>query len=109
MSSDDQALLRDIVFSGRRALSYVAGMQQREFDTDPKTQDAVIYRLGVVGEAARWLSDERRSAIVADWPAIVSMRNRLFHGYAEVRLEVVWQSVTEDLPALVQDIERYMS
>jgi uncharacterized protein with HEPN domain len=109
LSSDDLGLLRDIVFSGRRVLSYVAGMQQSEFDTDPKTQDAVIYRLGVVGEAARWLSDGPRRAIDADWPAIISMRNRLFHGYAEIRLEVVWQSVTEDLSTLIENVERYLS
>ena len=108
MSSDDRALLRDILFSGRRALSYVADMQVSDLESDMKTQDAVIYRLGVVGEAARWLSDHTHRAIDADWAAIISMRNRLFHGYAEVRLEIVWQSVSEDLPALLTKIERYL-
>lgn len=84
-------------------------MQESDFNNDPKTQDAVIYRLGVIGEAARWLSDEPRRAINADWPAIVSMRNRLFHGYADVRLDVVWQTVSHDLVVLVGDVERFLT
>ncbi|HEV2722399.1 MAG TPA: HepT-like ribonuclease domain-containing protein [Thermoanaerobaculia bacterium] len=94
--------------SARRAMSYVAEMQESDFSTDWKTQDAVVYRLGVIGEAARWLSDVVRTAIDVDWTAIVGMRHRLFHGYREVKLDVVWFTVSDDLPVLVAEIERYL-
>jgi uncharacterized protein with HEPN domain len=109
LSSEDGGLLDDILVSARRAMSYVADMEEREFEGDLKTQDAVIYRLGVIGEAARWLSDEPRNAIPVEWPGIVNMRHRLFHGYRDVRLDVVWRTVSGDLPALVAAIERYLS
>lgn len=89
-------------------MSYVAGMRETEFVGDWKTQDAVVYRLGVIGEAARWLSDETRAAITTDWAAIIGMRHRLFHGYRDIRLDIVWFTVSDDLPALVAGIERYL-
>lgn len=37
------------------------------------------------------------------------MRNRLTHAYFEVNLDIVWQVVTNDLPALVIEIEQIIS
>ena len=88
-------------------MSYVAGMEESAFRSDLKTQDAVVYRLGVIGEAARWTSDAARAAIPMDWSAIIGMRHRLFHGYREIKLDLVWFTVTDDLPVLVAAIERY--
>jgi uncharacterized protein with HEPN domain len=108
LSSEDSALLDDILFSAQRAISSVAEMQESEFENDWKTQDAVVYRLGVIGEAARWLSDETRAAIPMDWSGIIGMRHRLFHGYRDIKLDVVWFTVSDDLPALIAGIERYL-
>ena len=49
--SPERAFLEDIVYSARLALSYVAQMSLDEFEDDTKTQDAVIRRLEVIGEA----------------------------------------------------------
>jgi len=43
------------------------------------------------------------------WPAIVGMRNRLIHAYAEIDLEVVWSAVTSDLPLLVTIVEQLLA
>jgi uncharacterized protein with HEPN domain len=108
-SEDDRAFLEDILLSARRAMSYVAGMQETEFENDWKTQDAVVYRLGVIGEAARWLSETARAAISVDSSGIIGMRHRLFHGYREIKLDVVWFTISDDLPVLIAGIERYLA
>ena len=38
------------------------------------------------------------------WQAITGMRNRLVHAYFDVDLDRVWDTVTEDLPALTMQL-----
>lgn len=82
-------------------MSYVAGTNLGTFRADQKTQDAVAYRVGIIGEAARLLDDATRKNLPLDWPGIIGMRHRLFHGYREIKAVIVWTTVTEDLPELI--------
>ena len=59
----------------------------------------------IVGEAASRLSTEAQASTPAiPWPAIVGMRNRLIHAYFDVDTEIVWKTVTEELPALATQL-----
>jgi uncharacterized protein with HEPN domain len=81
---------------------------QDEFFHDEKTQDAVIRNIEIIGEAAK--NVERADPVfVADhpeipWLVIYAMRNRLSHGYFEVDLDVIWQTIQTDLPRLEAQI-----
>ena len=84
------------------------GWNRADFLSDLRTQRAVVMCLMIVGEAA--------SRVVADHPAFVDarpgipwhgirgMRNRIAHGYFEVDLAVVWQTVQAELPPLVAQL-----
>jgi uncharacterized protein with HEPN domain len=37
---------------------------------------------------------------------MIELRNRLIHGYFDINLDIVWDTVLEDLPPLVADIEK---
>jgi uncharacterized protein with HEPN domain len=37
---------------------------------------------------------------------IISMRNRLIHGYFNINLDIVWQTVTQDFPPLIDELEK---
>ena len=39
------------------------------------------------------------------WTDIIGMRNRLVHGYNEIDFDIVWKTVSEDLPSLVRALE----
>jgi uncharacterized protein with HEPN domain len=95
--------------SARRTVRHVAGMQREEFEADEKTRDAVTYRIGVVGEAARGVSNETRTLLPIDWIGITSMRNRLYHGYRELSLDIVWTTAVEELPELIIALEKYLA
>ena len=63
---------------------------------------ASIRAIEVLGEAAGKLADDTRAlAPSIPWSAIVSMRNRLIHGYFDIDTGVVWETVTTELPALL--------
>lgn len=109
MTSKDLGLLADMLSSARAATSYVEGWTLEQFRNDASKQDAVIYRVGIIGEAASHISDETRSLLLLDWPLMTGMRNRLFHGYREVRIPIVWKTVATDLPHMIEVLERYLA
>lgn len=98
-----------MLYSARLASSYVSGMRRAAFETDQRTQDAVTYRLGVVGEAARWVTDDTAAALSIDWIGIRGMRNRLFHGYRDLKLDIIWTTAVDDLPSLIAALEKHLA
>ncbi|MFO1245838.1 MAG: DUF86 domain-containing protein [Ramlibacter sp.] len=86
------------------ACAFVDGMSKPDFLADKRTQQAVIMSLIVLGEAATKVMDRypdfalRHSSIA--WRSMRGMRNRIAHGYFEIDLEVVWETVQTALPAL---------
>jgi uncharacterized protein with HEPN domain len=55
----------------------------------------------IVGEAAKHVSPELRAASPeVPWTAAVRTRDRLIHHYFDINLDVLWQTVTSDLPRL---------
>jgi uncharacterized protein with HEPN domain len=95
--------------AARMAVSYVRDVTEDQFVLDTEKQDAVVYRIGVIGEAARNVSEETRNALALRWADITGMRNRVFHGYNDVRVATVWTTVTNDLPQLIATLERYLA
>jgi uncharacterized protein with HEPN domain len=107
--SPDRAYLNDIVESARLAMSHLGGLSAEEFLSDIKTQDAVLWRLTVIGEAARSVSQEAAAAMAdVQWRRIRGMRNFLVYEYWDVDQQIVWSTVREDLPRLIDIIEAYL-
>jgi uncharacterized protein with HEPN domain len=93
-----------------RIRRYVGRKRRAGFLRDALLQDAVIRNIEIIGEAASRLSPEfaARHADVP-WRDIVGMRHRLIHGYLKVNLEMVWQVVERDLPALAPKLRALLT
>jgi uncharacterized protein with HEPN domain len=62
----------------------------------------VVRALEIIGEAAKRISQEVRDQYPAvPWRSMTGIRDRLVHDYEHVNVEVVWQTVTEDVPELI--------
>jgi len=59
--------------------------------------------------AARVTAEYRTGHPEIPWPQVVAMRNRLVHGYDTVDLDVLWDTITEDLPPLVVELEKLVA
>ncbi|HLG30832.1 MAG TPA: HepT-like ribonuclease domain-containing protein, partial [Candidatus Brocadiales bacterium] len=69
-------------------------------------QDAVIRRIEIVGEAARRISEETQNGFPGlPWNEIIGMRNVMIHEYDDVDLAIVWETVKNDLPPLIESLE----
>ncbi len=92
----------------RLARSYVEGLGKADFLEDRKTQQAVILNILVVGEAATKIANEYPDLVTGrpdiPWRQLRGMRNRMAHGYFEINLDIVWDTVQESLPQLEQQL-----
>lgn len=90
------------------ACSFVEGLNKEVFLADKRTQSAVIMSLIVIGEAATKLMDHypeftgRHPDV--PWRSMRGMRNRIAHGYFEINLDVVWDTVQIALPELLKQL-----
>ena len=90
------------------ACGFVSGMNKDEFVADKRTQQAVILNIVVIGEAATKLAKDHPEFIVqhpdVPWKSMKGMRNRIAHGYFDINLDIVWDTVQTALPALVEQM-----
>jgi uncharacterized protein with HEPN domain len=103
----DEALLLDILIAARRALKYMQGVNRNDFEKNEMLQDAVTRPLEIIGEAAGQVSENYRETHAdIPWHKMIGMRNRLIHEYFRVNYGAVWDTVKEDLPELIQLLEK---
>ena len=101
---NDQKKLRDIV-DAIEAIEAYSVSSYDEFLADSKTQDAILYNLLIIGEAANQISDdfqERHHTI--PWSSMIGTRNIIVHGYDQVKLQIVWKILQQDLATLKSEI-----
>lgn len=110
MSSDRFAeWLEDMQQAARLACRYVEGMRREDFLADMRTQQAVAMNVVIIGEVAAKLIErypERlRACPNVPWASMKGMRNRIAHGYFEVDMGVVWETVQRALPELIDQLQ----
>lgn len=90
------------------ACGFVAGLGKDGFLADKRTQQAVIMSLIIIGEAATKVLDGYAAFAQAHpdirWRSMRGMRNRIAHGYFDINLDVVWDTVQTALPELLREL-----
>jgi len=90
------------------ARSFVDGMPKEAFLNDKRTQRAVIMSLIIIGEAATKVMDGHSRFIQAHpevpWSSMRNMRNRMAHGYFDINLDIVCETVQAWLPMLLDQL-----
>jgi uncharacterized protein with HEPN domain len=104
---DDQVSLRQMLDHAREAVRMVAGRTQADLAQNRMLELALMRLVEIIGEAATRVGSEMKSNNPQiPWREIIGMRNRLTHGYDTVDLKVLWDTIAEDLPPLITDLEK---
>ena len=93
--------------AANEALSFARGSTRDSLKQDRKLALALVKSIEIIGEAAAKVGEEcRRVHPQIPWASIVGMRNRLIHAYFDVDLDRVWDTITDDLPPLIAELEK---
>ncbi len=102
--------LNDILENVADIREFTAGLTRESFSTDKKTIKAVVRSLEVIGEATNKLPEHVRDRYPEiSWQEIIGMRNRLIHEYFGVDLDIVWQTIEEDLAPLENAVKKIIA
>ena len=97
---DDRIYLLHVRDAIQHILEYTTSGKE-SFFADRKTQDAVVRNLEIIGEATKRASQSlKESHPDISWKPIAGMRDKLIHDYFGINLQLVWDVVERDLPAL---------
>jgi len=101
--------IEDILDAVEELQSFVRGLTYGEFCTDAKTIKAVAADLAIIGEAAGHIPEDIVSAHPdIPWPLMKAMRNRIVHVYFDVDPRIIWDTIQQDLPPLIEPLRKLL-
>lgn len=97
--------LRDILAAIEEIRAFTAGLDADTFAEDLRTRRAVEMNFIVIGEAASHVpATVQQQYPQVPWDLMRAMRNRLVHVYFDVEPAIVWDTINNDLPELVEPL-----
>ena len=110
MSREWRYLLEDIIITAcRKVEHYVSGLSLAEFRLEEKTHDAVLWNLGIIGEAAKQLPASIRSRVAGvDWRKVAGFRDVIVHAYHGIDDDIVWDVVGSKVPELSARVRTFL-
>jgi len=101
--------LEDILKYAQNVEKIMDGISYDDFTKDIRIYYSVMKNVEVIGEAANMLTRHfRETHAELPWRQIVSMRNVLVHGYAQVSDIDLWQTATNDIHPLCEQVKHYL-
>ena len=103
MNSKDALILKKMQRHTQAILDYCADCKTLEqFEENTMRVEATVFNLMQLGELAKSsLSEEVKTQLPSiPWKQIYGLRNRIVHGYDGVNMQIVWDTVAEDIPVL---------
>jgi uncharacterized protein with HEPN domain len=97
----------DMIGFAERVLLYTHGLDQSAFVRNRLNYDATLRNLELIGEAATHVPTSIRDANPRiPWRLIIATRNRLIHAYLGIDDDTLWSIITDDVPALLEELQR---
>ncbi len=104
---DDRVSMADMLTYAREAVGLLGERSKEEFIADRIVQLALTRLVEIIGEAANRVTQETRNRHPQiPWRQIIDTRNRLIHGYDVIDLQILWITITADLPGLISLLEQ---
>ena len=110
MKSKDLIRLKHMLDSTQAILGFLQGKKRSDLDDDRLLISGITRELEILGEAAGKVSlPTQKLFSEIPWRGLVGMRNRLIHAYFDVDREIVWNTITNDLPIFYKELEKAVS
>ena len=110
MSRDEATYLLDMLHAAQDVEEFVSDLTFHQFEESRLHQNAVLKSIEIIGEATTHITEETRlEHPEIPWKKIIGMRNHVVHGYFQVDLEQVWNTIQQDIPSLISALKLFVS
>ncbi|MHB9025906.1 MAG: HepT-like ribonuclease domain-containing protein [Armatimonadota bacterium] len=107
---DNRQRVQHMLDAAEETLQFTAGKTCADLLDDRQLQHACLHCLEIIGEAANSIDQDFRDAHPEiPWRLIIAMRHRLIHGYFDIELSVVWDTIYMNLPTLVPQLRSLLA
>jgi uncharacterized protein with HEPN domain len=107
--ASDRVRLEHMLDAALDAARFVSGKSVEDLLQDRLLLLGIAKAIEIVGEAARHVTDHTRSSLPQlPWPQIVGMRHRVVHSYFDIDPALVFDTATQDLPALIDALRAHL-
>lgn len=104
---DDLIFIKHILNAIEDIETYSKGLSKEKFEKNKKSQDAIIRKIEIIGEAAKNVSQNfilKHPNI--PWKESIRTRDKLIHGYFGIDLNIVWMIIEDELPKFKKEINK---
>src|SRR5215472_7620619 len=110
MNPRDRVRRQHLLDALNSAINFARGRQRADLDADEMLLFALTRAIEIAGEAASQVTAETRTQLPdLPWGSIVGMRNRLVHAYFDIDRDILWTTVTEAAPPLVERLKKVLA
>ena len=110
MPSEDFIRLRHMFDAAEEARSFIIGRKREDLSDDRMLVLALVKDIEIIGEAAYRISDATKAKYTdIPWDDIVGMRHRMVHAYFDINLDILWRTVSDDLPDLMHTLRKIIN
>lgn len=110
MFIDDSVRLRHMLDAAREAISFAQNRTRSDLENNRMLTLSLVKCIEIIGEAASRITTQRQNELPQiPWAQITGMRNRLIHGYFDIKLDLVWDTINQDLPPLIAELENIIA
>jgi uncharacterized protein with HEPN domain len=110
MLTNDVIRLQHMLDAAHEAIQFASGHSRADLNRDRMLVLALVKAIEIIGEAAYRISPTTRAQLQdIPWDDIVAMRHRLVHAYFDINLDILWRTVTDDIPSLIALLQPHLA
>lgn len=109
MKNKEYMSLKKMIEYINKALRYTDGCDFQAFSSNEEKVDATIFAISQIGELVKNISKETMEKYPnIEWIIIKNLRNKIVHDYEGIKLNLIWDIVTNDIVQLKEDLEEIL-
>lgn len=109
MKNKEYISVRKMIEYIDKALRYTKDCNFEEFSDNEEKVDATVFAISQIGELVKNISKETMEEYPnVEWTTIKSLRNKIVHDYEGIKLNFIWDIITEDIIKLKLNLEEIL-
>lgn len=106
MPQPDLVRAQHMLDAGREVIEFTKDKTRDDLVSDRMLYYSIVRLFEIIGEAANNITQDFQTKHPSiPWIDIIAMRHRLIHGYNDINLDIIWNTVKVDVPVFVVELE----